>query len=51
MRLENEILKERFYSIFELELSIQLLSENEFNEGLKFVELTLKSPKIVLPIH
>lgn len=48
MRLENETLKERFYTSFDLKLSIQLLSEDEFSEKLKFIELTLKSPKIIL---
>jgi len=48
MRLENETLKKRFYTSFDLKLSIQLLSEDEFSEKLKFIELTLQSPKIIL---
>jgi predicted nucleotidyltransferase len=48
MRMENEVLKQKFYTNFELELSIQLLSEEEFSEDLSFIKLTLKSPIIVL---
>jgi predicted nucleotidyltransferase len=48
MRIENEVLKQKFYTKFEFELSFQLLSEQEFSEGLSFIKLTLKSPKIVL---
>lgn len=48
MRLENETLKNKFYAQFNLELSIQLLSENEFNEKLNVVELIVESPKIII---
>lgn len=48
MRLENERLKRDFYKVFNLELSIQLLSEDEFNEKLNFIKLTLESPKILI---
>jgi len=48
MRIENERLKENFYKIFNLELSIQLLSKYELNENLEFVRLTLESQKILV---
>jgi predicted nucleotidyltransferase len=48
MRIENKVLKQKFYTKFKLELSIQLLSKEEFSEDLSFIKLTLKSPKIVL---
>lgn len=48
MRNQNKTLKEKFYQNFNLELSIQLLTLDEFNEQSKFIKLTMKSPKIVI---
>lgn len=48
MRLENETLKKMFFIQFNIDLSIQLLSENEFNENLKVVKLIVESPKIMI---
>ncbi len=48
MRLENETLKNMFFIQFNIDLSIQLLSENEFNENLKVVKLIVESPKIMI---
>jgi predicted nucleotidyltransferase len=48
MRLETETLKNTFYIKFNLDLSIQLLSENEFKENLKVVKLIIESPKIII---
>ncbi|MDR7210132.1 hypothetical protein [Flavobacterium piscis] len=48
MRLENENLKNNFFECFDLELSIQLFSKDEFNEELSFIKLTLERQKTLI---